>query len=796
MADFNKDIGGIGYNNIPVAAEPTVAVDNANTTLLAQIAGEGLGAFKGYQVSKLKGADGDAVPTQSIEVPTTISYGTQTNTQGLIQNSETVEVPDLNSIVNFNQIKTAVQQGKLNYMGANVLARRTVTNAIAQYPGLAPELKQAYQNFFGALGPGGGVLDPTAQDKLNEAVQKQWQTAYTDLIIDQNLMDSRLAIELQKRGALEEYDQQLADINLPREVRRSVLKQKAEALARHEAEAQLLGFSSPESYSKYKRLQSDVALDKNRLDLLAKERKISTEDFLSGNNRVAAAEFQQDIALIAARSRNGTLGQEEIRQAKVEIRSKAQGMIADILANSPSGTTYAQVEAMIKPQLETAMLMLDENSDAYALSTSRDAMADTAFLVGADNGMYLNYLRGRYSAGIANEVEANLSNYEWAVDNPNTPRANAIATSDGYKAWVNTRDARAMFQGAMDSLQSRQLPQNLMMQVPTVEFGQNYLSNLNMSSASEQDMKMADNTVATLVQAGTDKVVNIPSAISVLRNSDNVETRKQFEYQYSAEAQRTANLLREMGRRGVDVSLNNNQLTVKLPSSGRNAGKTFTTSLGIGGVDRQLPPNVSNDVVAIVNSMNNLYNGAMRVPELTSKGKAIDLFLSKELQQSVREINDLYGEPAERESVGRQKRNTSKKIGQAELNDAVSSASQAYGVDPDLIQRVIKAESNFNPNATSKVGAQGLMQLMPATAEELGVADPFNPSENVQGGTKYLSQLLSKYNGNQTLALMGYNWGMGNVDKWLSSGGNVPKETKNYIKKILNEDIGPPEQYL
>lgn len=795
MAEFNKDIGGIGYNDIPVAAEPTVAVDNANTTLLAQIAGEGLGAFKGYQVSKLKGAAGEAVPTQSIEVPTTISYGTQVNTEGLIQNSETIDVPDINGIVNFNQIKTAVQQGKLNYMGANVLARRTVTSAIAQYPGLAPELKEAYQNFFGALGPGGGVLEPTAQDKLIEAAQKQWQTALTDLEIDRELMDSRLAIELQKKGMMAELDQQLADNNLPREIRRALLTQKAELLSKHETEAELLGFHSPESYSKYKRLQSDTTLQKNTIDLLAKDRKISTEDYLSGNNKVAAAEFQQDIALIAARSRNGTLGQEEIRQVKVELRNKAQAMIAGILSSSPSGTTYAQVEAMIKPQLETAMLMLDESSDAYALSTSRDAMADTAFLVGADNGMYLNYLRGRYSEGIAREVEANLSEYEWAIHNPDTLKAGAISSSEGYKAWVNTRDAKAMFQGALDSLQSRQLPRNLMMQLPTVEFGQNFLTKLNVATASEQDKNMADNTVATLVQAGTDKVINIPSAINVLRNSDNVETRKQFEYQYSAEAQRTANLMREMGRRGVDISLNNNQLTVKLPSTGRNQGKSFTASLGIGGIDNQLPPNVSNEVMAIVSSMNNLYSGALRVPELTSKGKAIDLFLSKELQQSVREIDNLYGEPNKKEQVGR-KRTPIKKIGQAELNDAVSSASQTYGVDPDLIQKVIETESNLNPNATSTAGAQGLMQLMPETAAELGVSDPFNPSENVHGGTKYLSQLLSKYDGNVTLALMGYNWGMGRVDEWLANGGNVPKETKLYIKKILNEDIGPPEQYL
>ncbi|MGB8452500.1 MAG: lytic transglycosylase domain-containing protein [Anaerocolumna sp.] len=124
-------------------------------------------------------------------------------------------------------------------------------------------------------------------------------------------------------------------------------------------------------------------------------------------------------------------------------------------------------------------------------------------------------------------------------------------------------------------------------------------------------------------------------------------------------------------------------------------------------------------------------------------------------------------------------------LGEAKSLDSIfSEASEKYNVSVDLLKAIGKTESDFNTNAVSRCGAQGIMQLMPATAASLGVTDSFDAEQNIMGGAKYISELMDKYDGNASLALAAYNAGSNNVAKY---GGIPPfKETQNYVKKVLN----------
>ncbi|WP_018864082.1 lytic transglycosylase domain-containing protein [Thioalkalivibrio sp. ARh3] len=140
-----------------------------------------------------------------------------------------------------------------------------------------------------------------------------------------------------------------------------------------------------------------------------------------------------------------------------------------------------------------------------------------------------------------------------------------------------------------------------------------------------------------------------------------------------------------------------------------------------------------------------------------------------------------YGRPTARARCGERARQALASGG-GEFADLIRDAAGHNGVDPALVQSVIHVESCFDPEAVSRVGAHGLMQLMPATAADLGVTDRFDPAQNIHGGTRYLAEMLQRFDGDLDLALAAYNAGPGAVERH----GGVPPfpETRTYIQRV------------
>jgi len=123
-------------------------------------------------------------------------------------------------------------------------------------------------------------------------------------------------------------------------------------------------------------------------------------------------------------------------------------------------------------------------------------------------------------------------------------------------------------------------------------------------------------------------------------------------------------------------------------------------------------------------------------------------------------------------------------VTQEDIDTSIAQAAARHNVDPNLVRAVVKVESNFNPNAVSRKGAMGLMQLMPSTARQLNLKNPFDPDQNVDAGVRHLKQLLESYGGDVRLTLAAYNAGSGAVAR--SAGVPHYPETQNYVRRITN----------
>lgn len=180
-----------------------------------------------------------------------------------------------------------------------------------------------------------------------------------------------------------------------------------------------------------------------------------------------------------------------------------------------------------------------------------------------------------------------------------------------------------------------------------------------------------------------------------------------------------------------------------------------------------------------------MYNAMARINEI--KGR-FGLNKTEKIPERNGQLNSTFSDmtdEAMRITPGDEERIlTGKEVSRSDIDRLINYYSGKRNIPASLVRSVISAESGFDPNAVSPKGAMGLMQLMPSTVMDLGVEDPFDPEDNIKGGTALLKNLLDSYKGDYKMALAAYNSGKGTVDK----AGGVPdyKETKDYVKKVID----------
>ena len=174
-------------------------------------------------------------------------------------------------------------------------------------------------------------------------------------------------------------------------------------------------------------------------------------------------------------------------------------------------------------------------------------------------------------------------------------------------------------------------------------------------------------------------------------------------------------------------------------------------------------------------------NGLVYWSPKDKKWKSVPNANVRAARSAAAEVNDYLGnEPNRNQNIGF----ASKPFSDKEIDAAIEQAASRHNVDPNLVRSVIKVESNFNPNAVSRKGAMGLMQLMPQTARQLQVKNPFDPEQNVDAGVRHLKQLMQSFGGDVKLTLAAYNAGAGAVNR--SAGIPHYAETRNYVRRITD----------
>jgi hypothetical protein len=201
-----------------------------------------------------------------------------------------------------------------------------------------------------------------------------------------------------------------------------------------------------------------------------------------------------------------------------------------------------------------------------------------------------------------------------------------------------------------------------------------------------------------------------------------------------------------------------------------------TAAKGPDGYFSQLPPLSKTELMEIIDAVHFRMNSQLMRAFSPEVKDEMDIHLASVLDRLI---------PPDREpSIKRHTKGIHGGFnGSGNYEPIISEAAEAFGVDPALVRSVIAVESNFNPNSTSPRGAMGLMQLMPATARELGVQNAYDPVENIRAGTRYLKMLVDRYDGNIDMALAAYNWGMGNLEK---RPAQMPSETRSYIAHVTH----------